>query len=210
VARATESEFRAAIRRAPTDRQAVQVFADWLLDRGDARGELLVLQEREDELGVDQLERLLVLSAEHGFMVLPDDPEADVLRFAGGSRHGERGVYIEYSLRYWSRVWTVTETRDKLVIDVDGREARSDAPHGMIRPEAATAVLSALSRAIHNGTALQSFALPVPGEGNVGRFPTEPIPDQLAARHRDGVARHIDLRDLARWRRLFARWRAAS
>ena len=188
----------------------MQVFADWLLDGGDARGELLVLQEREDELGVDQLERLLVLSAEHGFMVLPDDPEADVLRFAGGSRHGERGVYIEYSLRYWSRVWTVTETRDKLVIDVDGREARSDTPHGMIRPEAATAVLSALSSAIHNGTALQSFALPVPGEGNVGRFPTEPIPDQLAARHRDGVARHIDLRDLARWRRLFARWRAAS
>ena len=212
VTRATEGDFLAAIRRDPADRQVVQVYADWLIDRGDARGELLALQERENELDAEQLERLLVLAAEHGFMVVPDDPEADVLRFAGGARHDERGVYVEYSLRYWGRVWVVTETRDKLVIDHEGVQARSETPRGMIRPEAANIVLSALSRVILQGIPWHAWSVP-PIEGPracIGRFPTEPMPDALAARHRDAVARHIDLRDLARWRRLFARWRRAS
>ncbi|HEY1546951.1 MAG TPA: hypothetical protein VGG28_03995 [Kofleriaceae bacterium] len=39
----------------------------------------------------------------------------------------------------------------------------------------------------------------------VGRFPTEPIPETLQVRWPGADARHIDLRDLARWRALAKR-----
>src|ERR1700744_5363280 len=84
MATGTEREFLDAIRRAPDDPVAVQVYADWLLDRGDPRGELIALQAREAELDPPRVLPLLQLAAEHGFIHVPDDPERDVLRFAGG------------------------------------------------------------------------------------------------------------------------------
>ena len=198
---ATDSAWLAALRREPL------VYADWLLDRGDTRGELIVLQQREAELDAEQLLRLLELSAEHGFMRLPHDPDDDVLRFAGGFSSGEA---VDYELVHGGREYRVLES-DKLAITVNRETVYTSAPRHMVRPEAATVVLSELSDAII--LAAQPGALELPEDltadprYRIGRFPTEPVPDDLAARWSPG-RRHIDFRDLARWRSLASRWRA--
>jgi uncharacterized protein (TIGR02996 family) len=203
---ATESEFLDAIRRDPTDHAAVQVYADWLLDRGDSRGELIVLQEREAELDAPHMLRLLELAAEHGFIRLPDDPEADVLRFAGGVIPD--GAYrIVYELAHGGRDYRVVESRTELRIDVDDRVVRTDTPRVMISPQSASCVLERVSAAILLGEPLDKLELPTELHGRIGRFPTDPVPDDIAAHWQPG-RRHIDFRDLQRWRRLAARWRA--
>jgi uncharacterized protein (TIGR02996 family) len=198
---ATDSQWLAALRREPL------VYADWLLDRGDTRGELIVLQEREAELDAEQLLRLLELSAEHGFVRLPDDPDDDVLRFAGGFASGEA---VEYELVYGGRDYRVLES-GKLAITVDGETVYSSTPRHMVRPEAANVVLSELSDAIILGAPPGSIELAedlaADPRYRIGRFPTEPVPTDLAARWSPG-RRYVDFRDLARWRSLAARWRA--
>ncbi|HEY1815181.1 MAG TPA: hypothetical protein VGG74_22695 [Kofleriaceae bacterium] len=198
---ATDSQWLAALRREPL------VYADWLLDRGDTRGELIVLQEHEAELDAEQLLRLLELSAEHGFMRLPDDPDDDVLRFAGGFASGEA---VDYALVHGGREYRVIES-GKLAVTVDGDTVYSSAPRHIVRPEAANVVLSELSDAIILGAPPSSLELREDLTADlryrIGRFPTEPVPDDLAARW-SPHPRHIDFRDLARWRRLAARWRA--
>src|SRR6185437_12255087 len=202
---ATDSELVAALRREPL------VYADWLLDRGDPRGELIMLQEREAELDADQLLRLLELSAEHGFIRLPDDPDEDVLRFAGGSRVDTGELMVEYEVAHGGRSYRVSEGR-KLAITVDRETVYTGKPRGMLRPEVANIILSAVSEAILEATPLDTLRVPdnlaADPRYRIGRFPTELVPDELAARWRP-ARRHIDFRDLARWRALANRWRSA-
>lgn len=203
---ATETEFLDAIRRAPDDVAAVQVYADWLLDQGDPRGELIALQSREADLDAPHMSRLLELAAEHGFIRVPDDPERDVLRFAGGVIPD--GAYrIVYAVAHGGRDYRVVESRTELRIDVDDRVVRTDTPRVMISPQSASCVLERVSAAILRGDSLEQLELPTELHGRIGRFPTDPVPDDLAARWPPGV-RHVDFRDLQRWRRLAARWRA--
>jgi uncharacterized protein (TIGR02996 family) len=201
MATATETELVAALRREPL------VYADWLMDRGDTRGELIVLQEREAELDGAQLLRLLELSADHGFMRLPVDPDEDVLRFAGGFSSGS---VVEYEVIHGGHAYRVVAS-SKLVVMVDREVAYVNVPREMVRPEAANAVLSCISDAILLDEPLDKLALPddltTDLRYRIGRFPTEPVPDDIAA-HLPPGRRHIDFRDLARWRALANRWRA--
>jgi uncharacterized protein (TIGR02996 family) len=207
MAAATERDLLAAIRNDPNDHAAIQVYADWLVDRGDPRGELIVLQARQAELNRDGLERLLRLASEHGFLRIPDDADAGVLRFAGGV-HAIDGIAIEYAVEHAGASYVVIERGTRLAIRVDRRDVLATKAYGMIRPEAANVVLSYASAAIVAGT-LDQLKLPdhVVGDPHyrVGRFPTEPIPAELHERWPGSAKWHIDLRDLARWRHVAAR-----
>jgi uncharacterized protein (TIGR02996 family) len=80
-----EAELLAAIAASPDDDQTRLVYADWLLARGDRRGELLMLDhlERTTPGGLthpDQLASMLRLAAELGFPHLPD-PDIALLAF---------------------------------------------------------------------------------------------------------------------------------
>jgi uncharacterized protein (TIGR02996 family) len=208
MATATEREFLDAIRRAPDDAVAVQVYGDWLLDQGDPRGELIALQASEAELDAPHVLRLLQLAAEHGFIRVPDDPERDVLRFAGGVIPD--GAYrIVYEVVHAGHAYRVVESRTELRLDVDNKTVRTDEPRIMISPQSANAVLARISAAILADEPLAKLELPTELRGRIGRFPTERVPDDLAALWPPGV-RHIDFRDLARWRALANRWRLAS
>jgi hypothetical protein len=202
MAAATETELVAELRREPL------VYADWLMDRGDTRGELIVLQEREAELDGAQLLRLLELSAEYGFMRLPVDPDEDVLRFAGGF---SSGLVVEYEAIHGGHAYRVVAS-SKLVVMVDREVAYANAPREMVRPEAANVVLACISDSILLDEPLDKLALPddltAEPRYRIGRFPTEPVPDDIAARLPPG-RRHIDFRDLGRWRALANRWRSA-
>ncbi|HEX4451351.1 MAG TPA: TIGR02996 domain-containing protein [Kofleriaceae bacterium] len=207
MATATEREFLDAIRRAPDDAVAVQVYGDWLLDQGDPRGELIALQAREAELDAPHVLRLLQLAAEHGFIRVPDDPERDVLRFAGGVV--TEGAYrIVYEVVHRGCAVRVVESRTELRIDVDNNVVRTDKPRVMITPHAACSVLAEISAAILAGEPLAKIELVTAANLRIGRFPTDRVPDDIAALWPPGV-RHIDFRDLARWRALANRWRSA-
>jgi uncharacterized protein (TIGR02996 family) len=80
-----EAQLLAAIAAEPDDESTRLVYADWLIARGDPRGELIVLDhlERTTPGGLvhpDQIASLLRLSAELGFPHLPD-PDAALLAF---------------------------------------------------------------------------------------------------------------------------------
>lgn len=109
-----EAELLAAIAASPDDDQTRLVYADWLLARGDRRGELIMLDhlERITPGGLthpDQLASLLRLAAELGFPHLPDPDiallgfeqvgRADHYRmFYGGHRYALLGQLGELSL----------------------------------------------------------------------------------------------------------------
>ena len=225
-----EAELLDAIRRDPGDDAALQVYADWLLGRGDTRGELVLLQRREPELDDPAaLERLLELSAEHGFLRVPDDPDAEILRFTGGVEAGRTQVRITYELAHAGRSYRVVDDyfAGWIRIEVDGALVREDRTRGerrardagrvalgasLLRPEAASVILHAISGAIVRGRGFDDVVYPdgVRLTSNpyyrVTRFPTTPVPDELAARWPRVQGREIELRDLAQWRALYDRW----
>ena len=130
-----------------------------------------------------------------------------MLRFAGGVIPD--GAYrIVYEVAHGGHGYRVVESRTELRIDVDDRVVRTDTPRVMISPQSASCVLEHVSAAILLGEPLDKLELPTELRGRIGRFPTDPVPDDIAALWRPSVVRHIDFRDLARWRRLAARWRA--
>lgn len=78
---ATEAELRAAIAADPSDPDLRHVFADFLLARGDERGELLSLDLAEREgRELANAEPLLRLAAIHGFPRWPGDPDDALIR----------------------------------------------------------------------------------------------------------------------------------
>ena len=99
-----EHELLAAIAAAPADVTARQVYADWLIARGDERGELISLDlaERAGHELTD-LQPLLRLAAVHGFPRWPDDPDDELLPFAHTQvpdqfhvHHRDVDYYISY------------------------------------------------------------------------------------------------------------------
>lgn len=55
--------FEDAIVRDPDDRAAYLVYADWLVDRGDSRGELIIVQDELERVPATELERHNALRA---------------------------------------------------------------------------------------------------------------------------------------------------
>jgi uncharacterized protein (TIGR02996 family) len=100
-----EADLLATIAADPDDEAPRLVYADWLIARGDRRGELIALDHRERTApggltDPDALAMLLRLGAEYGFPRLPD-PDAELHAFAQVARdryelaHGDRTYVLD-------------------------------------------------------------------------------------------------------------------
>ena len=200
------------MRAAPDDAHPRLVYADWLLERGDERGELILLEhhERAAPEGLTDpvaLERLLILAAEHGFLRLPDDPDADVLPFHGGGSFPVQyrlDAYQghNYYLRYRHGSFSITIDDDHQTevypeLDVSG--------DGEWTVEETNVILAIVSQAIRDGTPLGELVFPAGDDMRAhshyrtGRCPTYCFPtgfqNELS----------LDARDHGRWYALWAR-----
>ncbi|MEZ4239006.1 MAG: TIGR02996 domain-containing protein [Myxococcota bacterium] len=115
----TEDALLAAIRAAPHDDGPRLVYADWLMARGDVRGELVSLEvsDRRGALGPAGRVHLQALVAAHGYPhpELPPDPVAQ-LPWHGGGTHP-----TQYGLTHEGHHWYVRQ-RYGFTIDLDGVE----------------------------------------------------------------------------------------
>lgn len=202
-----ELEHLAAMRAAPDEAGPRLAYADWLRSRGDARGELIALDEAEragSPMTIAALDRLLELAAEHGFPKLPDDPCADIFRWTGGGSYP-----IQYRLdhgrhRYYLR-W-----RYYFSIDVDDTTVLETDLDTLTTNEwtfcETTVILAIVSAAIRDSAPLS--ALVFPDEGGIrahprfhpGRAPLYCFPHGLY----DPELR-LELRDHPRWHQLWRR-----
>lgn len=212
----SEDQVKAPLRDNPHDEAALHVYADWLQERGDPRGELVMLQHR-DYLGEltdrDALARYLELTAEHGFLVLPDDPCERILRFRTTLNRPDA---TEYTLQRGGRVYIVRHDRRQALfqIFVDGVSVvERKGTFAFARPEEINVVFAIISDKILKGHALGPVQFPRypmldrhPAY-HVGRFPTWPLPSELA---NTPLARwHLDHRDCGRWLGVWKRFRGA-
>jgi uncharacterized protein (TIGR02996 family) len=203
-----------ALRR-PHDRKLRLVWADLLGDRGDPRGEQLILEDRvelgtgEDAAWLAAAERLLRVAAERGFVAVPDDPDASVLPWEGGG-----GYPVQYELT-WDRHHYYTRYRHHgFTVDRDGAEVLSAeldvADSGDWTSEETNFFLHLLSDAIREGR-LETLTFPSAIDRardprhRLGAFPRYSLPDELAGSRK----RTLAARDLDRWWALHARWQAA-
>jgi uncharacterized protein (TIGR02996 family) len=157
-----EAKLLDAIREKPDDDRARLVYADWLLERGDVRGELIVLEHRErmePEGLVDPvaLTRLLEIAADHGFSQLPDDPDAGILRFHGGG-----SCPVQYWLEYGGREYYLRH-RSGFSISVDDETVNEwdlDVEHGRWTDEECNVMLTIISDAIRRDLPLAELTFP--------------------------------------------------
>lgn len=167
---ATETELLAAIAAQPDDHTRL-VYADWLLSRGDRRGELIQLDVRERTTpgGLthpDQLASLLRLAAELGFPHLPD-PDAEILPFEQLGRD-ERGLarlygfYHDYRVTHDGHTYRLvySEVLDLSIDDGDRIENTTLDIHRRWTDQETNVVLSIVSRAIRDGTPFATLRFP--------------------------------------------------
>ncbi len=85
----SEEEFLSALAERPKDRALRLVFSDWLLERGDPRGEAIALGEKEHPTGFERrrLEKLQHVNAKAWLGPLAEVAVADKCRFSGGLLH---------------------------------------------------------------------------------------------------------------------------
>ena len=215
---AEEAELLELMRAAPDDEGPRLVYADWLLARGDARGELIVLDQREraGQLAgpgaLAELERLLVLAAEHGFPRLPDDPCAGILPFTGGGSfpvqydvdHAGHSYYLRW--RYGFSI----DVDDVTVLDGDLDTLTTN--EWTFRET--TVILAIVSDAILRGAPLSELAFPSAADFprhpryHVGRAPAYCFPEALSAIAPGSAGWTLEVRDFGRWHALWDRWQA--
>ncbi len=106
-------------RHLPEDLRLKLVWADVLMERGDRRGEQLVLEHAVEhearETWADDARRLLQLVCERGFVCVPDDPDASLLAWSNDTGrivdvhtfHAEHAGE-KYTVQYLRRALTVT------------------------------------------------------------------------------------------------------
>lgn len=207
-----ENALLAQIRAAPGDGELRLVYADALLERGDPRGELVLLDTR-DHLGAlatpAEMERLLHLSAEHGFPRLPDDPDAHILEFDGGGSFPVQYWCEHAGHRYYLR-WRYGFSID--VDDVDVLETDLDLDTNEWTFRETNVVLSIVSAAIHAGTPLSDLTFPDEAgirshaDYRVGRCPPYGLPAPFELPEGATWKRTLACRDFARWHALHRRW----
>jgi uncharacterized protein (TIGR02996 family) len=200
-----EAELLAAMRAAPGDEGPIHVYADWLLSRGDPRGELIMLDQREragSTMTLAELDRLLELASEHGFPWLPDDPCAGIFRFDGGGafptqyflEHGGHHYYLRHRYGFSIHVDHVTVFEDTLA-------TRSSNEWTFCETNVILAIVSA---AITSGQPLSELEFPDDLEAHPrfhpGRSPLYSFPHGLYPAHR-----MLELRDVPRWYQLWDR-----
>jgi uncharacterized protein (TIGR02996 family) len=210
-----EDALLAQMRAAPDDEALRLVYADALLERGDPRGELVLLDSR-DRLGAlatpAEMERLLHLSAEHGFPRLPDDPDAHILDFEGGGAYPVQYTAYHGGHSYYLR-W-----RYGFSIDVDDEgafEGDLDLSTNEWTFRETNVILSIVSAAIHAGMPLSELTFPDEAgirshaDYRVGRCPPYGFPAPFELPEGASVRRTLALRDFARWHALHRRWQRA-
>jgi|GEM_PF-5299388 len=202
-----EADLFAAMRAAPEDDAPRLVYADWLLARGDVRGMLILLEQREragEPLTVAQLDQLLELASRFGFPRLPDDPCADIFRFTGGgsfpTQYWLHHAGHEYYLR-WRYGFSI-EVDDETVLEGDLDTLTTN--EWTFRET--NVILAIVSTAIRAGSPLSELRFPDQAglrthpRYHVGRSPLYGFPDDLY-----DPDRRVELRDRHRWYHLYDR-----
>lgn len=209
------------IRDDPEDPGSQLVLADWLLERGDPRGELIVLDHRERAGELDDpagLERLLLLAAEYTFPCARE-PDESTLPFVGGG-----GYPVQYELDWGGHHYYVRYRHEELSVSIDdgaivtGVEYPEGFPddftyvsHGEWTDEETAATLAVLSDAIRYGTPFDALRFPhmpdtLPvydgGARRVYRLPLRFTQPRGIHRDRYGLA----ARDYVRWNAIFDRF----
>jgi hypothetical protein len=197
------------------------VYADELLTRGDVRGEILVLESRveviDDYPGWRQAaERLLRLTARHGFPVVPDDPDASLLSFDGGGSYPVQYEVEHAGVRYYVRyrggnfsVDDVTDPNDWRTLAEPELPAFSE---GEWTDEETNVILHILSDAIRAGT-VEQLVFPDPLDADPrhrrGLYPRYGVPWELKEGWM-GDPCTLAARDRDRWMTLYHRWSRAK
>lgn len=202
-----EADFLTEMRAAPGDAGPRLVYADWLLARGDARGELIILDELEhagELTTLAQLDRLLALVSEHGFPKLPDDPCAGILCFTGGGSYP-----VQYDLDHGGHSYYL-RWRYGFSIDVDNVTVLEGDLDTLTTNEwtfrETTAILAIVSAAIVSGQPLATLVFPDQAgfqahpHFQLGRAPHYSFPDGLYDQRRV-----LEVRDFGRWHLLWKR-----
>lgn len=211
----TEEQLIAAMRAAPDSEGPRLVYADWLMARGDPRGELILLDHREHTTpgGLTDraaLMRLLVLAAEHGFPRLPDDPDARILPFEGGGHY-----LVQYELDYQGHNYYLRWRDEDFSIYIDNEIAFECAlelaNEEEWTDEETNVILAIVSDAILSGVPLSGLALPDSAgirahpDYRVGRCPGYVFPAEfMASLGLDTLDWALPRRDRDHW---YALWR---
>lgn len=211
----TEDDLLAAMREAPERDEPKLVYADWLLANGDVRGELIVLDHQDRTTGgiqdADRLWQLLVLSAEHGFLRLPDDPDSRILPFRGGG-----SFPVQYELDHEGHDYYL-RWRYGFSIDVDHEtvlECDLDLQDNEWTDEQTNVMLAIVSEAIRAGAPLSELTFPDAAgfrahpSHRAGPCPAYCLPDEFMNRL-DLDPLHFTLlaRDRGRWYDLWGRFK---
>ena len=206
---ATEVELLAAIAASPDDATR-RVYADWLLERGDVRGELIMLDllERNTPGGIakpDQVGQLLRLAAEHGFPHLPD-PDAELLAFEQLGRGNEH-----WRLHWNHRRYELRRSANVLTLVTDGAPAIENGTvgiRGRWTDAQTNAMLTIVLRVIQNNVDFQMLLFPAPDQ--IATLPAHrlgPLPKYYSAEVIEdfGAEWLLAARDHARWYEIYER-----
>lgn len=199
----------AAIAASPDDPTRL-VYADWLLARGDLRGELIHLDHKDRTTtgglsSPDQLGQLLRLAAEFGFPHLPD-PDAELLAFEQLGREN-----AEWRLAWQGRSYALARHGDALELAIDGGAPIEN--HTLAIPrrwsDAQTnAILTIVLRVIQNGADFASLVFPLPAR--LATLPAHrlgPLPMYYSAEVIEDFEADwlLRARDHARWYAIYER-----
>jgi uncharacterized protein (TIGR02996 family) len=208
---ATESELLAAIAASPDDATR-RVYADWLLERGDVRGELIMLDylERTTPGGIakpDQVGQLLRLAAEHGFPHLPD-PDAELLAFEQLGRGNEHWRLLRNNREYELR-----RNANVLTLAVDGARIENGTVgiRGRWTDAQTNAILTIVLRVIQNNVDFQMLLFP--SVEQIATLPAHrlgPLPKYYSAEVIEDFGSDwlLQARDHARWYEIYERMMA--
>jgi uncharacterized protein (TIGR02996 family) len=121
-----------AIRDDPADPAPQLVVADWLLEQGDPRGELIVLDHCERAGDLDDpaaLERLLLLAAEYTFPCARE-PDESTLPFIGGG-----GCPVQYELDWGGHHYYIRYRHEELSASIDDGAIETDVEYPVGYPD---------------------------------------------------------------------------
>lgn len=206
-------ELLDAMRAAPEDARCRVAYAEWLSAQGDVRGEILGLQERwsaGEALGLAEVERFMALTAEHGFVYVPDDPCAGILPFTGGGSYPTQYDVDHEGHHYYLR-WRYGFSID--VDDVDVLECDLDTlTTNEWTFRETNVILAIVSEAIREGRPLSTLTFPDQAgfrahpRYHAGRCPHFVFPESfMNERGLVHWAWAIEVRDWPRWYALWNR-----
>lgn len=156
-----EAQLLAAIAADPDDESPRLVYADWLIARGDRRGELIVLDhlERTTPGGLahpDQLASILRLAAELGFPHLPDR-DAALLSFE------QIGRAEHYRVFHGGHRFTLRRAGYELTLQRDDERPIHSEHYKLLgawSDPATTVILTIALGAIRSGTPFERVVFP--------------------------------------------------